>query len=275
MRTSNIFDDDEEGKFSNLFIFQSSKKVKIKILGGKIYGDLNDLVCPFIVDLATCAEKLAFKFLEPIGATVFSTQVGEIIDGHISPCSAVVCKVGIPIDALQLEQLFYVIDKFVSLIINFEQNARQNNLFLKQNPDLDVLTIEAATEFLLIHNGKKINPPIDFISDNHVRPLRGKFDSMPQVDDLEKVDEIELYGFYNGYKIHKQELYVLNEKGKMETIFFDPIKDMKPIEDLIPTRFQPKIFKVLIRGDGKNKISYKFKDAKTFTTPHNFHSGLF
>lgn len=268
MRTKNNLDSegiDEEIRI--LLAFQSSKHVKLKIISGKLFGNLDDLGCPFIIDLAICAEKLVIEFLGHPDSNIFSTQVAELAGSHVIPSSAVVSKSTIPADETRLEELFDYLDKFISLLTTNEHGAHQGHLFLKLTSGLQATLERTADEFLMIHGDKQIKPPINFLFNSRKRLIHGKFLPKPKISETTNSKPIDLEGFFDGYKLHKNELYVLNERGNQITIYFNSCKDINIILDLAQSRHHPMIFVVEEKLDAQSKETFKLITVKPIDYP--------
>lgn len=267
MRAPNIFDsEDNDEEIQILLAFQSSKHVKLKIISGKLFGNLDDLGCPYLIDLAICAEKLVIEFLGHPDSYIFSTQVGDLAGNHVIPSSAVAFKNTIPADETRLEELFVFLDKFISLLITPEHGAHQGHLFLKLTSGLQATLERTADEFLLSHGDKQIKSPINFLFGNHKRLIHGKFLPKPKISETDS-KPIDLEGFFDGYKLHKHELYVLNERGNQITIYFNISKDIDTILDLAQSRHHPMIFVVQEKLDAKSMETFKLITVKPIDYP--------
>lgn len=271
MNKANIFDSEsKDEEIQILLTFQSTKKVKLKIINGKLFGDLNDLGCQLVVDLASSAEKLVIEFLGHPDS-IFMTQFGEMAENHVIPGSAVAFKGPIHANENKLEELFIFLDKFIFSLIKYEHGAHQDHLFLTLTSDLQATLEKTANEFLLTHGGQKIKSPIKFIFGEHNRLIHGSFLQKPKISTPINSEPIDLGGYFDGYRIHKHELFILNERGSQITIFFDNNnKNNDTIFDLYKNRHHPLIFVVEKNLDARSMETLQLITTKPIDPSPSF-----
>ncbi len=247
----------EQSKSMTLFCFESSHLIESEFVKNILYCNLAEIKCGNIMDLAEGLKRFATDLCGVDEAEIKIIQYGPIKGGKMWPCAEVQVDIQkLKIEETLLQQIHGLLYQFVHMMTSEKMDICQHELFL-QPPSADQLEnlLSHVTQFRITMGGKPIGTPIKFFGKMGSGIMKGKFVPRP-AQELRKRKVPDILAYFNGYKLSEGELYLLDERGKPITIFFDVSKQHS---ELIPlNQINEKIrFEVMELTDEKGRITLK------------------